>query len=85
MTECQRPVTRTGDYSHVVVVDAAGDIIPWRRVALLDASEMDRTMREFVDKLYTYLLNLEEAELAALRDHQRSETLQWDRPGDDSA
>ena len=47
------PVTRTGDYSDVVVVDADGRIIPWRRVARLDADEMGQTMREIVDRLYT--------------------------------
>ena len=79
----QRPVTRTGDYSDVVVVDADGRIIPWQRVARLDAAEMDRTMREIVDRLYTFLRNLEAAELAALRDHRRDETSQWDRPRED--
>ena len=76
----QRPVTRTGDYSDVVVVDADGRIIPWQRVARLDAAEMDRTMREIVDRLYTFLRNLEAAELSVLRDHRQDETSQWDRP-----
>ena len=72
----QRPVTRTGDYSDVVVVDADGRIIPWQRVARLDAAEMDRTMREIVDRLCTFVRNIEEAELAVLRDHRREETSQ---------
>ena len=57
--EGQCPVTRTGDYSDVVVVDGDGRIIPWQRAARLDATEMGRTMREIVDKLYTFLLNME--------------------------
>ena len=81
--EGQCPVTRTGDYSDVVVVDADGRIIPWQRAARLDATEMGRTTREIVDKLYTFLLYMEEAELAALRDHRRSETSEWDRPRED--
>ena len=78
----QRPVTRTGDYSDIVVVDADADgrIIPWQCVARLDAVEMDRTMREIVDRLYTFLRNLEAAELAVLRDQRQDETSQWDRP-----
>ncbi len=84
LTEGQSPVTRTGDYSDVVVVDAEGRIIPWQRAARLDASEMDRTMREIVDKLYTFLWNFEEPELAALRDHRREETSEWHRPREDS-
>ncbi|MDE0255557.1 MAG: hypothetical protein OYG32_12250, partial [Rhodospirillaceae bacterium] len=72
--EGQCPVTRTGDYSDVVVVDADGRIIPWQRVARLDRTEMDRTMREIVDRLYTYLRNMEAAELATLRKHREDET-----------
>lgn len=83
LTEGRSPVTRTGDYSDVVVVDADGRIIPWQRAARLDATEMDRTMREIVDKLYTFLWNFEEPELAALRDHRQSETSEWARPSED--
>ena len=75
------PVTRTGDYSDVV--DADGRIVPWQRVARLDASEMRQTRREIVDKLYTFRLNWEDAELVALRDHRRDETSEWDRPRED--
>ena len=31
LTECQSPVTRTGDYSDDVVVDGDERIIPWQR------------------------------------------------------
>ncbi len=77
------PVTRTGDYSGVVVVDADGRIIPWQRVARLDANEMRGTMREIVDKLYTYLLNMESLELTVPSDHRRREMWEWDRPRED--
>ena len=60
------PVTRTGDYSDVVVVDGDGCITPWQRVARFDAEEM----RDIVDKLYTCLLNIESSELTVLRDHR---------------
>ena len=78
--EGQCPGTRTGDYSDVVVVDADGRIIPWQRVARLDRTEMDRTMREIIDRLYTFLRNIEAAEPATLRDHRQDETSQRDRP-----
>ena len=74
------PVTRTDDYSDVVVVDADGRIIPWQRVARLDRTEMERTMREVVDRLYTDLRNMEAAEMATLRKHREDETSQWSRP-----
>ena len=81
--EGQRPVTRTGDYSDVAVVDADGRIIPWQRVARLDGTEMDRTMREIVDRLYTFLRNMEAAELSMLRGRREDETSQWHRPRED--
>ena len=84
LTEGERPVTLTGDYSDVVVVDADGRIIPWQRVARFDAKEMRRTRREIVDKLFTFLLNMQETELEALRDHRRSETSKWDSPREDA-
>ena len=83
LTEGQSPVTKTGDYSDVVVVDADGRIIPWQRAARLDAGELDRTMREIVDKLYTFLWNFEEPELAALRRHREGETSGWPGPKED--
>ena len=78
--EGQCPVTKTDDYSDVVVVDADGRIIPWQRVARLDRAEMERTMREIVDRLYTVLRNMEAAEMAMLRKHREDETSQWSRP-----
>ena len=84
LTEGECPVTRTGDYSDVVVVDADGRIIPWRRVARFDAKEMRQTRREIVDKLFTFLLNMQEEEMEALRDHRRSETSKWDSPREDA-
>ena len=82
--EGERPVTKAGDYSDVVVVDAEGRIVPWQRVAHFDAAEMGRMRREIVDKLFTFLLNFEEPELAALRDHRRDETSKWQRPREES-
>ena len=78
--EGQCPVTRTGNYSDVVVVDADDRIIPWQRMAHLERTEVDRTMREIVDRLHTFLRNMEAAELATLRKHREDETSQWSRP-----
>ena len=77
------PVTRTGDYSDVVVVDGDGRIIPWQRVARFDAEEMRETMPDIADKLYTCFLNFESLEFTALRDHRREETWEWGRPKQD--
>ena len=83
LTEGHSPITKSGDYSDVVVVDADGQIIPWQRAARLDDTEMGQAMREIVDKLYTFLWNFEEPELAALRDHRQDETSGWPGPRED--
>ena len=48
------PITRTGDFSDVVVVDADGRRIPWPEVSRFDENEMRDLMREIVNKLYTF-------------------------------
>lgn len=77
LTDGQTPVTRTGD--HLDVFDAGGPTILRPRVARFDSGEMDRRIREILDQLDTFHLNLEYAELPTLQDHRRSETAQWDR------
>ena len=59
------PVTRTGDYSDVFVVDADGRRIPWADVSRIDDAEMHQLMRQIVDRLYTFLLKVDDP---ALRD-----------------
>ena len=54
------PITRSGDYSDVVVVDAAGQRIPWPEVSRFDENEMRDLMREVVNKLYTFLIKAED-------------------------
>ena len=44
---------------------------------------MERTMSEIVASLYTFLRNLEAADLAILPDHRQDKTSQWDRPRED--
>ena len=46
------PITRTGDYSDVVVLDADGRRIPWTEVSRFDEDEMRALMRDIVNRLY---------------------------------
>ena len=46
------PITHTGDYSDVVVVEAEGRRIPWPEVSRFDEDEMRDLMREIVNKIY---------------------------------
>ena len=48
------PVTRTGDYSDVTVVDADGREIPWPKVSHFGDDVMRDLMREVVNKMFTF-------------------------------
>ena len=48
------PVSLTGDYSDVFVVDADGRRIPWAEVSRIDDDEMRVLMRDIVNRLYTF-------------------------------
>ena len=50
------PITKTGDYSDVFVVDADGLRIPWMEVSHINEDEMRNLMRDIVNRLYTFHL-----------------------------
>ena len=69
------PVTSTGDYSDVTVVDAEGRRIPWPEVSHFGDDAMRELMREIVDNLYTFLILSREPgflECAAIRMQMRT-------------
>ena len=74
------PITRTGDYSDVVVVDAEGRRIPWPEVSRFDENEMRDLMREIVNKLYTFFVKGEDPDFVAWTDFVRPQSYHWDRP-----
>ena len=47
----QVPVTKTGGWSYVVVVDAEGNRIPWAEVSRIDDAEMRALLRDVVNRL----------------------------------
>jgi hypothetical protein len=49
------PITLTGDYSDVKVIDATGKEIPWNQVSRISQEEMKTLMVGVVDRLYTFL------------------------------
>jgi hypothetical protein len=59
------PVTRSGDYSDVFVVDADGRRIPWTEVSRIDDDEMRALMQAIVNRLYTFHLEAEDPKLQA--------------------
>ena len=50
------PVTRTGDYSDVMVIDADGRKIPWPEVSHFGDDTMRDLMNQVVNRLYTFQL-----------------------------
>lgn len=56
------PVTKTGDFSDVFVVNADGQHIPWTEVSRLDDDEMRDLMRQVVNRLYTFQVRFDELE-----------------------
>jgi hypothetical protein len=49
------PVTRTGDYSDVKVIDADGREIPWNDVSRINQAEMKTLITGVVNRIYTFL------------------------------
>ena len=54
------PVTKTGDYSDVTVIDADGRRIPWPDVSHIDDEQMRDLMRQVVDRLHTFTIRSNE-------------------------
>jgi len=50
------PVTRSGDYSDVKVIDAEGREIPWNLVSRINQDEMKTLMTGVVDRIHTFLV-----------------------------
>jgi hypothetical protein len=74
------PITLTGDFSDVVVVDGEGRRIPWTEISRFNDDEMGALMREVVNRLYTFQLRLGEAEFRAYIDRQLNAARHWDDP-----
>ena len=49
------PVTRTGDYSDVKVIDGEGREIPWNQVSRINQQEMKALMIGVVNRIHTFL------------------------------
>ena len=49
------PVTRTGDYSDVKVIDAEGNEIPWTQVSRINQDEMKTLLSGVVNRIHTFL------------------------------
>ena len=74
------PVTQTGDYSDVFVIDAEGRRIPWSDVSRIDDVEMRALMQEVVNRIYTFHLCADDPKLQDTIERWQGLALQWDAP-----
>ena len=74
------PVSNTGDFSDVKVVDAAGNEIPWNSVSHIDDNEMKSLMKQIVNRLYTFQIMIEDPAMQRMVDRWTSEAERWDEP-----
>ncbi|TQD33333.1 hypothetical protein ACTTAK_18050 (plasmid) [Rhodobacter capsulatus] len=75
-----QPVTLTGDYSDVNVVDGTGRTIPWREVSHLDDLQMADLMREIVDRLFTFHMRRDDPSFRDHLDRWMAASNKWDNP-----
>ena len=74
------PSSKAGDYSDVNVVTPYGEI-PWSRLSRFSDDEMRRLMKEVVNKIFTVLLRLDDAEFVTRMDNfTRVMTRRWAKP-----
>ena len=74
------PVTRTGDFTDVVVIDADGRRIPWPEVSRIGNDEMGRLMRQVVNRLYTFQAKAHDPHFVRMMDRALAEAGRWDDP-----
>ena len=74
------PVSRTGDFTDVVVTDANGRRIPWPEVSRIGNEEMGRLMRQVVNRLYTFQAKADDLHFVTMMDRALAEAWRWDEP-----
>ncbi|WP_254660308.1 hypothetical protein [Ketogulonicigenium vulgare] len=79
------PVTHTGDYSDVFIIDADGRQIPWSGASHLDDDQMRNLMQQIVDRLYTFHLKADDSGFRDHLDRWLAVAERWDEPHLDKA
>jgi len=80
-----QPVTLTGDYSDVHVVDGTGQTIPWCQVSHIDDLQMAALMREIVNRLFTFHVRRDDPSFRDHLDRWMTASNKWDSPVLDTA
>lgn len=74
------PISKTGDFSDVTVIDADGREIPWPKVSHFDDTAMRALMKQIVNRIYTFHLKIDDPHFRKLIDRWMSPSLRWDDP-----
>ncbi len=77
------PVTYTGDYSDVRVIDADGREIAWNDASHLDDDQMRALMKEIVNRVYTFYISIDDEEFRDRVDRWARLADRWDEPDSD--
>jgi hypothetical protein len=77
------PVTHTGDYSDVRVIDADGREMAWNDASHLDDDQMRALMKEIVNRVYTFYISIDDEEFRDRVDRWARLADRWDEPDDD--
>ena len=75
-----QPVTLTGDYSDVRVVDGTGQTIPWCHVSHIDDRQMATLMRDIVNRLFTFHMRRDDPSFRDHLDRWMTASSKWDNP-----
>jgi hypothetical protein len=78
------PVSKTGDYTDVKVVDAEGEI-PWNELSRLNDREMKAFMKQVVNRLYTFFLMSHDYYFSETVARWANHAEKWDAPELDEA
>ena len=74
------PVTKTGDYSDVKVINAEGQEIPWNEVSRISDDEMKILMKSIVNRLYTFFIQEEDPRFIKQVNYFTAVADKWDAP-----
>ena len=74
------PVSKTRDFSDVMVIDGEGLKIPWTEVSHFDDDAMRDLMRQIVNRIYTFQLKTDDPHFQKLIDRWASVAEKWDDP-----
>lgn len=76
----QSPVTKTGDYSDVKIIDADGNEYSWNEVSHITDQEMKPMMKGIVNRLYTFFMQGDDTRFDKNMDYHKRFTRKWDEP-----